>query len=43
MGLVSTSIKVDEDLWKELKIEAIRRDLEVSQALGEAIRGWLKK
>lgn len=33
-----TSIKIDPDLWKEVKIEAIRRDLTVSDLLEQALR-----
>lgn len=38
----STSIKVDPDLWKEVKIEAIKRDTEVSILVEEALRKELK-
>ena len=38
----STSIKIDPDLWKEVKIEAIRRDLEVSELVELALRKELK-
>ena len=34
----STSIKIDPDLWKEAKIEAIRRDMEVSELVELALR-----
>lgn len=33
-----TSIRVDPELWKEVKIEAIRRDMEVSELVGVALR-----
>jgi hypothetical protein len=33
-----TSIRVDPDLWKEVKIEAIRRDLDVSELVDMALR-----
>lgn len=33
-----TSIRVDPELWKEVKIEAIRRDVEVSDLVAEALR-----
>jgi len=35
----ATSIKIDPELWKEAKIEAIRRDME----LGELVESALKK
>lgn len=33
-----TSIRVDPDLWKEVKIQAIREDLEVSEFMERAIK-----
>lgn len=38
----ATSIKIDPELWKEAKIEAIRRDMQVSELVEEAIRKWIK-
>ena len=34
----ATSIKVDPELWKEAKIEAIRQDMELSQLVENALR-----
>jgi len=34
----STSIRIDKELWKEAKIEAIRRDMQVSELLELALR-----
>jgi hypothetical protein len=34
----STSIKVDPKLWKEAKIEAIRRGIELSELVDIALR-----
>ena len=39
----ATSIKVDPELWKEAKIEAIRRDIELSELVDKALRNELKK
>jgi post-segregation antitoxin (ccd killing protein) len=33
-----TSIRVDPDLWKEVKIQAIREDIEVSELMERAIK-----
>ena len=33
-----TSIRVDPELWKEVKIEAIRRDMEVSDLVENCLR-----
>jgi len=38
----STSIKIDPELWKEAKIEAIRRDMDVSELVELALRKELK-
>ena len=35
---VKTSIKIDPDLWKEVKIEAIKREITVSELLEEALK-----
>jgi hypothetical protein len=37
-GKTSTSIKIDPELWKEVKIEAIRRGMEVSKLVELALR-----
>jgi predicted HicB family RNase H-like nuclease len=39
----STSIKIDPELWKEAKIEAIRRDMDLSQLVEQALRKELGK
>jgi hypothetical protein len=39
----STSIKVNPELWKEAKIEAIRHDLEVSEVVEQALQDWIKE
>jgi hypothetical protein len=39
----STSLKIDPNLWKEAKIEAIRNDMELSELVEEAITEWLEK
>lgn len=38
-----TSIKVDPELWKEVKIQAIREDLEVSEFMERAIKRELDR
>lgn len=38
----TTSIKVDPDRWKEIKIEAIRQNKTVSDLVMEAIDAWMK-
>jgi predicted transcriptional regulator len=39
----ATSIKVDPDLWKEAKIEAIKRDMELGELVEQALRQELKR
>jgi hypothetical protein len=34
----ATSIKIDPVLWKEAKIEAIRRDIDLSDLVEDALR-----
>jgi post-segregation antitoxin (ccd killing protein) len=34
----STSIKIDHDLWKQAKIEAINRDVDLSDLVEHALR-----
>lgn len=38
-----TSIKVDEDLWSEFKIEAIKRKRSVADLLDDVIRKEVQK
>jgi predicted HicB family RNase H-like nuclease len=38
----ATSIKIDPELWKEAKIEAIRRDMELGQLVETALRKELR-
>jgi post-segregation antitoxin (ccd killing protein) len=38
----ATSIKVDPQLWKQAKIEAIRNDLELSELVEQAIEKWIE-
>ena len=39
---VTTSIKIDPDLWKEAKIEAIQRELDLSELVETALKHELK-
>ena len=38
-----TSIKIDPEVWKEAKIEAIRRDMGLSELVEEALKKEIKK
>ncbi len=40
--LVVTSIKVDEEIWKEARIEAIKRGVTVAELLSDALRKELQ-
>lgn len=43
MGKVTvTSVKVDEDIWKEAKIEAIKEGITLTELLNEALEMRLK-
>lgn len=40
---IVTSVKIDEDIWKKTKIEAINQDMQLSESLEEALDAWVKK
>ena len=39
----TTSIKVNPEVWKEAKIEAIRHDMSTADLLENAILEWIEK
>ena len=39
----TTSIKINRDVWKEAKIEAVKRDLQLQTFVELAIRKELKR
>ena len=43
MKRVATSIKIDPDLWKKTKIEAINYNTTVSELVETAIKEYIKK
>ena len=43
MGITVTSLKVDDDIWKQTKIKCIQNDMELADAVTEALKEWLKK
>ncbi len=38
-----TSLRVDPDLWKEAKVQAIRQDMTLTKVVDEAIREWIER
>ena len=40
---IVTSVKIDEGVWKQTKIEAISRDKQLSESLEEALSDWIRK
>ena len=36
-----TSLRVDLDLWKEAKVEAIRHDLTLGDVVEQALKEWI--
>lgn len=40
---IVTSIKIDDEVWKKAKIEAINQDMQLSEVLEKAIEEWIKK
>ena len=43
MARVVTSIRVDEELWKEAKIHAIRRGITVTELIAQLLKEELVK
>lgn len=43
MKRLVTSIKIDPEIWKEAKIEAITREIDLSELVETAIKKELKK
>jgi len=41
MGKTVTSVKIDDDTWKKVKIEAIHQEKQLSEILDEALKNWL--
>jgi hypothetical protein len=41
MAKTVTSLKVDQDTWKKVKIEAINQDKQLTDILDEALKNWL--
>lgn len=41
MGKTVTSLKIDDDIWKEIKIKAIQQDKQLTEVLDEALKNWL--
>jgi hypothetical protein len=41
MGRTVTSIKVDAETWKKVKIEAIKQEKQLSEILDLALKIWL--
>jgi len=39
----ATSIKINPELWKEAKIEAIKHSITVSELVEGAIEAWIKE
>ena len=40
---MKTSVYLEKELWKQVKIEAARRDMKLTEFMKEAIREYLKK
>lgn len=38
-----TSLRVDLDLWKEAKVQAIRHDITLGELVEEALKQWIKE
>ena len=38
-----TSLRVNPDLWKEAKVQAIKLDMSLAEVVDEALREWVEK
>ena len=38
-----TSLRIDSDLWKEAKVQAIRHDLTLTELVEEALNLWIQE
>lgn len=38
-----TSLRVNPDLWKEAKIQAIRHDMTLTEIVEEALKQWMQE
>jgi predicted HicB family RNase H-like nuclease len=38
-----TSLRVDPEIWKQAKVEAIQHDITLTQLVEEAITYWIKQ
>ena len=43
MYKITTSIMVDPELWKKVKMEAVERGITLSEAVEEALKAWLER
>jgi predicted HicB family RNase H-like nuclease len=42
-GRVTKCVKIDPDLWREAKLEAVKNDIELSTLIENAVKDYLKK
>jgi hypothetical protein len=40
---IVTSLRVNSDLWKEAKVQAIRHDITLTELVEEAINLWMQE
>jgi hypothetical protein len=40
---IVTSLRVDSDLWKEAKVQAIRNDITLTELVEEALNLWIQE
>ena len=38
---IATSIKIDPEVWKKAKIEAIHQDMDLSELVEKALKDWI--
>ena len=40
---IVTSLKVNPELWKQAKIEALKCDITLGELIDQAVRDWIEK
>lgn len=38
-----TSLRVNPDIWKEARVQAIRNDMTLADVVEEALKDWIRK
>lgn len=42
-SVTATSVRVETELWKALRLESVRRGVSANEIVNEALREWMEK